>query len=1143
MGSAACVSKIVKDPHLKYMNGDFVKRTLSIVAFSITFFSGFALATEESCLHEFQSDTIAATCVKAGSITNTCTLCDYSETLTIKAKGHSYEETKKSATCTAEGSIAYKCKRCGDSYKETLPALGHDYKTTVVEPTMEAGGYTKHTCSRCSDSYKDNIVDKLTLKQYFEPLKMSEVMPCNLSTYINKDNYNFSGYLEFANTSSRKINLKGCVLTHYKKKSKGTYELKWKWEITSSLYVEPSSYGIVWMDESTKTNHAPYKLDTDGGYLTLYAEGNRIDSLAYDALDAHVAYGRYGETQGYMVPSPYAKNTAAYASLTSNRCAMPTFSQKPGVMSGATSVKLASATSGAVIYYTLDGTEPSESSKLLYTEPIEVSSNTNVRAIACKSGMLPSKIATGSYIFNDSKHSSCGGFTLPIVSVTIDDLYYDDDTYGMFVKGTNGINGDKDCQNEWANYNQDWKRPVNFEYIVDGKQVVSQEVEAAIEGGCSRREKIKSISLKASKKSGNNRYNYHFFNSKPTVFHQTLHLRNGGTAYSCVPFRDGLMQTFTHGMNVDYQAYQPVAYYLNGKYIGLMALNERANADYVKANYDYDEEDIDLISVSDQLGIRASKGDKEAYNELVSYLNDNDPASANYYSGACQRMDVDEYIDYQIFQQFIVNCDWPGNNAKMWRTKKDGLFRWILYDTDFGLGLCDYDWLCKSGRNMIDWCQGKGTTSWANQQSWMVNIFKPISKNEEFKRKFTTRYLIHLSNRFSEKNINAVFDSIVDLVSAEYCAYKGGSDALSSTTSMREFALKRPKYVYQHLTDYVEGDSAVDFIVRSNVAGAGLTLNGERLPSPYEGKYIAGYDFELKAYAPVGYEFDKWVISESSNVEVSKNSKAKGAFMPGVLAGELNGSLSIEAVFKKSSATPTLVINEVCSSSDSKSGNSDDFGEYPDWLELYNYGTEDINLAGFRIRNSKTGLVTELLDMVIKAGGHKLLWAKGESRIGDEYLNFKLDNDKPSQICLFYTDGTSDVTVDCMKYVTLAANASYGRMTDNSSKWAIFDKCDDNSSAATPGFENGSLCEGSLSGEKTIETSPMALYPNPATDYIKVETPSLMESYVIYDLGGMAVRQGNGESTSIDVSELSSGIYLIAVKTSDNVYRMKFVKQ
>lgn len=1098
--------------------------------------------------HTLKSVKVANSCTAYGYEISKCSKCDFSDTTkVIKPHGHDYQVTaSKSATCTEDGSKTYTCSYCKDSYKETIKALGHDYKVTVVDPTIWEEGYTQHKCRRCSDTFKDNVVAKLDIKEYFSSLKFSEVMPCNISTYINKDNYNFSGFVEISNSSTKDISIKKCVLTHYKKTSKSNYTLKWQWEITNSVTIPASSYGIVWMDESSANNHAPYKLDADGGYLTLYADGVRIDSIAYEATDAHISYGRYGENVGFMEPTPYKKNKETVANLVTNRCAKPTFSVAPGILTASTEVSLGCATSGAAIYYTLDGTQPSATNGMLYTEPIEVSANANIRAIACLSGKLPSKIATGSYIFMDSKHSKCAGFTVPIVSLTIDNLYYNDATYGMFEKGSNGIVGEKDCQQEVANYNRDWKRPLNFEYIVDGKQVVSQEVEAAVEGGCSRKEKIKSLSLKTSKKTGAAQYNYHFFASKPDVYHNNLHLRNGGNAYSTVPFWDGMVQEVCHGMNIDYQAYQPVAYYLNGKYIGMMALNERVNADYVKANYGIDDEDIDFVVVGDQTGIHASKGTMDAYKELVSYLNDNKATNPDYYAGACARMDMDEYIDYQIFEQFIANTDWPGNNTKIWREKENGLFRWLLFDTDFGFNLYG----ANLKLNMIEVCQGVSNTNWASNKSWMVDIFKPLSKNKEFQKKFTTRFLIELSDRFQKANIRRATDSIVDLVKDEFCAFRGNMPSWEMS-NMKEFAENRAKYVYRHLSSYVAGDSATTFTVESNVAGAVVTLNGEKLPSPYKGKYITNYGFELAAYPPVGYVFDKWEISDSSRVKITGSTTPKSGYLPGTLSGTVRKGVSLKAIFKKgSSALPTLVINEVCASSNSKSDNADDYGNYPDWIELHNYGTKDIDLAGFRLTNAKSGKVSELPydaeNMVIKAGEHKLLWAKGDNRRGANYLDFKLDNDKASQICLSYFDAVGEVDVDCIRYKTHATNESYGRVEDNSDDWTIFGICEDSESyAATPGNVNGSTCEkySTETTETWVKESGLTLYPNPASDYLNVATEEEILSYTIYDMSGAPLRQDVGNATTISVEGLYAGLYMIEVRTVSDVYRMKFLKE
>ncbi len=664
---------------------------------------------------------------------------------------------------------------------------------------------------------------------YRPMISISEIMPCNLSTYMDSDYYNFSGFIEFANTGDCRENLKSYTITHYKLTSKGKYKIKWEWEIQQDYYVDGKRLNLMWFDEryneadvqknSKKSDHSPYKLDADGGAIVLRKGGTIIDSIAYGATGSHLSYGRDGESEGFMDPTPYQKNNISYKNRMEDCCEAVYFSEMGGLKEKGFSLKLSCETEGASIYYTTDGKEPTAKNGKLYQSPIQIEANTCVRARAIHPQKLTGEIVTHSYIFNDDKHKKCGGFTVPIVSLTVDNDYFYDNTIGIYITGTNGIQGDKSCSGV-GNYNQDWQRPVNFEYIVDGEQQESREVESAIVGGCSITATIKSLVLKTSKKTGSENYDYHFFQSKPEITHKTIHLRNGGNDNNGLKFRDGLMQTFAIGMNIDYQAYQPVAYYLNGKYMGLMNLNERTNADYVTSNYGVEEEEMDLVVISDQKGIYASRGDLEAYNELVDYLSESDPNDVNYFKGACERMDMDEYIDYQILQQFMANADWPGNNTKIWRKRKEGkLFRWIVYDMDYGLGL--YNTLSYKV-NMINWCQGKETLNWANKKSWMTVIFANLAKNKEFKKKFYQRYKEALETTFSQENITMVFDSITTIVNEEYCATRGTS-ATSAAESLKKFAVNRIDVVDQQLEEFI-GDLKRELTGYEELGATAITL-------------------------------------------------------------------------------------------------------------------------------------------------------------------------------------------------------------------------------------------------------------------------------------------------------------------------------
>lgn len=70
----------------------------------------------------------------------------------------------------------------------------------------------------------------------------------------------------------------------------------------------------------------------------------------------------------------------------------PKASVAGGEVAKNTQITLTSETAGAVIYYTLDGTDPTAKSTK-YTAPIQITKDTTIRAIATKSGYLDSEIA------------------------------------------------------------------------------------------------------------------------------------------------------------------------------------------------------------------------------------------------------------------------------------------------------------------------------------------------------------------------------------------------------------------------------------------------------------------------------------------------------------------------------------------------------------------------------------------------------------------------------------------------------------------------------------------------------------------------------------------------------------------------------
>lgn len=86
--------------------------------------------------------------------------------------------------------------------------------------------------------------------------------------------------------------------------------------------------------------------------------------------------------------------TAAYT--IASPCATPTFSVAAGTYTSNQSVELSTATEGATIYYTTDGTDPTTSSTE-YTTAITIDASCTLKAIAVADGYAPSAIASATY--------------------------------------------------------------------------------------------------------------------------------------------------------------------------------------------------------------------------------------------------------------------------------------------------------------------------------------------------------------------------------------------------------------------------------------------------------------------------------------------------------------------------------------------------------------------------------------------------------------------------------------------------------------------------------------------------------------------------------------------------------------------------
>lgn len=104
-----------------------------------------------------------------------------------------------------------------------------------------------------------------------------------------------------------------------------------------------------------------------------------------------------------IVTSGPAFSAVAIASYTINGTVEPPiFSLASGLYSSDQTVSLTTATEGSRILYTLDGSNPSNSSAV-YSAPLVISSNVTIKAVAVKPGYLSSAVVSADYSFKASQ--------------------------------------------------------------------------------------------------------------------------------------------------------------------------------------------------------------------------------------------------------------------------------------------------------------------------------------------------------------------------------------------------------------------------------------------------------------------------------------------------------------------------------------------------------------------------------------------------------------------------------------------------------------------------------------------------------------------------------------------------------------------
>ncbi len=579
-----------------------------------------------------------------------------------------------------------------------------------------------------------------------------------------------------------------------------------------------------------------------------------------------------------------------------------------------------SADSGFTVYYTTDGSDPTNSAtRKQYTAPITLRDSSAVtwgstikkwnelagggatpqtttlpggyvvKAYATD-GTTSTPVYTNTYFINDELMDY--GVSVISLSMPLTDMLGNEGFYNNFLL-TELITGGR-------------RRGLAVMEVFDkqGNRVGYSNVELAVSGNGSSGHTMKS--LRIYYKSANNLtggmdsdLDYDLFGGYAkdddgyviTSFDRLL-LRNSGNDCLHSYIRDAYMQRVTACTNVDTMATASTLVFINGEFWGVYNMRERYSPEYVESHYGVDKDNVTIIESDyaelvynqnpnayyvDSSGI---VGGAAEFNALIDYIDSHNLSDPAAYAYVCERMDIESFIDLWAVRCFFNARDWPENNMKIWKNTNpddpsgfDTKWHFTMLDMDMGLAYFPA-WDANDSSEHMDYhgmFLGSGCTA--------GRIMRGLLANSEFKDKFIIRYYELITEVFTPEYLSGVFEAMVTertpLMPLQQNRWGNSGASVNTWNSdvadIRSYIKNRQAYALSQMCSYF-GVSAED-IENMSYRRVTISYNSDRVSVDINGyanvasgtifRFEAGsYTFTVKANVKEGYVLKSIVFTD-----------------------------------------------------------------------------------------------------------------------------------------------------------------------------------------------------------------------------------------------------------------------------------------
>jgi len=224
-----------------------------------------------------------------------------------------------------------------------------------------------------------------------------------------------------------------------------------------------------------------------------------------------------------------------------------------------------------------------------------------------------------------------------------------------------------------------------------------------------------------------------------------------------------------------------------------------------------------------------------------------------------------------------------------------------------------------------------------------------------------------------------------------------------------------------------------------------------------------------------------------------------------------------------------LVINEFVATSDSLDGIQEPDGGTPDWIELYNNTNADITLNKHYYLSDDKDFPKKWSfpeEVTIPGNSYLIIWADKDVHQQGIHAGFKIDKDG-GDLLFTYEDMTE---IQNVNYGPQVLNQGFARFPNGTGDFVIQPHTFNGSNSATVATDE-------------VEEIRLILFPNPARDFIAIESDEPIRRISLFDISGREILKVESPVNSINVSNLLTGFYMMRLDFKDQTRLVKVMKK